>query len=494
MANHEAALSLSSQKRNGSYYTPSGVAATLVSWAVRRESDALIDPSCGDGRFIAHHPKSVGIERDYTAAATASERAPHARVRVADFFEWASATSERFDCVVGNPPFIRYQSFNGKTRKTALALCARKGATFSRLTSSWAPFLVAASALLKPSGRIAFIVPAEIGHAPYAAPLLEFLAAHFGTVHVIAIREKIFPHLSEDCWLLYASDFGLNTDRFRFSSIRHFTHSQSLPSHYVTVTVDEWSKVWNSRLRPLLLTDRAREAYRYVSTCEGSLRLGDVAKTRIGYVSGANDFFHLRPSQVHSLQIPSDFLCPTVRNGRVLPEGELTEHTVLEWIRSDQPIFLLRIPKASHVPRSVWRYLDTDGGHRARTAYKCRTRRPWYSVPDVRIPDLFLTYLSGMRPSLVLNSAEITCTNAVHCVHVNPGADTNTILEKWRHPIVELSCELEGHPLGGGVLKLEPREAGRILLPDPAMIPRDSIEVVRGAVATMRQWRHRSDS
>lgn len=494
MANLEAELSPSSQKRNGSYYTPSGVAATLVSWAVRRESDTLVDPSCGDGRFIAHHRNSVGIERDAAAAATASERAPHARVRVADFFEWASSTSERFDCVVGNPPFIRYQSFNGKTRRTALALCARSGAKFSRLTSSWAPFLVAASGLLKPSGSIAFIVPAEIGHAPYAAPLLDFLAAHFGTVHVIAVREKIFPHLSEDCWLLYASGFGLSTSSFRFSHVKSFRHSQSLPKHYVTITVSDWSNVWNYRLRPLLLTDSARELYRHVSTCDGSIRLGDVATTRIGYVSGANDFFHLRPSQAHSLQIPRDFLCPTVRNGRVLPKKELTQHTVAEWIRSDQPIFLLRIPKSSHVPRSVRRYLDTDGGYRARTAYKCRTRRPWYSVPDVRIPDLFLTYLSGVRPSLVLNSAEITCTNAVHCVNVYPEVKSNAIMKKWRHPIVELSCEIEGHPLGGGVLKLEPREAGRILLPNPAMIPKDSDDVVRGAVATMRQWRHRSDS
>jgi hypothetical protein len=30
---------------------------------------------------------------------------------------------------------------------------------------------------------------------------------------------------------------------------------------------------------------------------------------------------------------------------------------------------------------------------------------------------------------------------------------------------IKLSCELEGHPLGGGVLKLKPREASRIPFP-----------------------------
>jgi hypothetical protein len=49
---------------------------------------------------------------------------------------------------------------------------------------------------------MAFVVPAEIGHAPYSAPVLEYLAAHFEVVHVIAYRDKLFPELSEDCWLL----------------------------------------------------------------------------------------------------------------------------------------------------------------------------------------------------------------------------------------------------------------------------------------------------
>jgi adenine-specific DNA-methyltransferase len=72
----------------------------------------------------------------------------------------------RFECAAGNPPFIRYQHFNGATRARALELCGRLGASFTGLASSWAPFIAAAAGLLKPGGRLAFVVPAEIGHAP----------------------------------------------------------------------------------------------------------------------------------------------------------------------------------------------------------------------------------------------------------------------------------------------------------------------------------------
>ena len=134
----------------------------------------------------------MGVEQDPSAYALARQRAPWAEIFEADFFTWASSTSDRFECAAGNPPFIRYQRFTGETRDRALRLCAALGAPFSALTSSWAPFLVATASLLKPGGRMAFVVPAEIGHAPYATPLLRYLACHFAKVHLTAVREKVF--------------------------------------------------------------------------------------------------------------------------------------------------------------------------------------------------------------------------------------------------------------------------------------------------------------
>ena len=51
--------------------------------------------------------------------------------------------------------------------------------------------MVAAASKLRPGGRMAFVVPAEIGHAPYAGPLMEYLVGNFGSVHLVAIRDKI---------------------------------------------------------------------------------------------------------------------------------------------------------------------------------------------------------------------------------------------------------------------------------------------------------------
>ena len=93
-----------SNKRNGAYYTPEGVAALLVRAAVRSPGDRLLDPACGDGRFLAHHPNSTGVERDGSAARAARQRVPAANVYNDGFFSWARRahqSGERFDCVAG---------------------------------------------------------------------------------------------------------------------------------------------------------------------------------------------------------------------------------------------------------------------------------------------------------------------------------------------------------------------------------------------------------
>ena len=480
----------SSQKDTGAYYTPEAVVSTLVRWAVRAEADRLLDPSCGDGRFVACHSNSVGIERDVRAATTAKRRAPLARIYRSDFFAWATDTDERFECAAGNPPFIRYQTFNGPLRARALSLCRSLGAPFSGLTSSWAPFLVATASLLRQGGRLAFVVPAEIGHAPYAAPLLEFFASHFDTVQIIAIRDKLFPKLSEDCWLLYADGFGGATSDVRFTFVDHFIPSPRPPGNGTRIALNEWRNGWNCRLRPFLLSSDVRSLYQQALGHPGSRRFGMVASVGIGYVSGANDFFHLRPSEAARWQIPADFLHPSVRKSRMLPPRRLTSTSIDRWHRLDEPMLLLRIRKSDTVPKSVQRYLDTEAGRRARTTYKCRTRHPWYSVPDVRTPDFFLTYMSGRTPHLVRNLSSASCTNTVHAVHVHDKRLLRWLTLIWEMSFVRLSCEIEGHPLGGGMLKLEPREAARVLLPDASLLPALSGTEVEDSLVLLRTWRH----
>lgn len=482
-----------SQKDSGAYFTPDVVAASLIAWATAGPDDRLLDPSCGDGAFLAHHRNSVGIEQDSVSARQAIERAPWALVHEGDFFCWAAETPELFDCAAGNPPFIRYQTFKGLMRQRAFALCAKAGAEFTGLASSWAPFLVATATRLRPGGRMAFVVPAEIGHAPYAAPLLDYLVGAFSTVHIVAIREKLFPTLSEDCWLLYAEGYGGAASHIDLTVCDRFKPSRTRPKPTTRIDLTEWRTVWSRRLRPYLLPAGLRSLYALAGQHPESRRLGEMAHVGIGYVSGDNRFFHLRPSDAKRLKIPGGLLQPTLRNGRSMPSQQITRSTVEDWTRADDPMLLLRLRRDQDLPASVRSYLDSAAGRAAREGYKCRNRAPWYAVPDVQVPDYMLSYMAGRNAHLVRNLAGVTCTNSVHAVRVHDGAAAAKAFPRWSSPFVRLSCELEGHALGGGMLKLEPREATRVLFASDSVLAEADTAALEDGVRILQRWRHYAD-
>jgi adenine-specific DNA-methyltransferase len=477
------------QKLRGAFYTPSGAAESLVRWVVRSSGDRLLDPSCGDGRFLAIHQKSVGIEADANTSSIAKRRAPRAEVHQHDFFSWARQTNERFECAAGNPPFIRYQRFAGETRKQALDLCKSLGANFSGLTSSWAPFLVATASLLKPGGRMGFVVPAELGHAPYAKPLIEYLSTRFADVRVIAVKKKIFEDLSEDVWLLYADGYGGSSGRILLTSLESFSYLPIPPTTGEYITCRQLAEN-DFRLRPFLAGRKVVELYQGLCREPTTSRLAQLARVGIGYVTGDNEFFHLRPSQAVSLKIDQNFLQPTVRNGRSLKRSALTTTDVHDWYKRDEPVLLLSIPHDTRLPRPIQSYLDTEQGKSARLRYKCRVRNPWYVVPDVVVPDAFLTYMSGVSPSLVRNLAGCACTNSVHAVLLKRRASIRQIQEVWNSPFTQLSCEIQGHPLGGGMLKIEPREAGNIALAYRKGWANEERLLIEQGLQALREWRH----
>ena len=337
---------------------------------------------------------------------------------------------------------------------------------------------------------MAFVVPAEIGHAPYAAPLIEWLAAHFAELRIVAVRDKLFPELSEDVWLLFADGCGGRTECLEFAAVERFDGVHGCGAKGRVLSLSEWRR-WGRRLRPMLLPADCRQAYRAIVDSRQATRLGELAQVGIGYVSGDNAFFHLRPTDAARLDIPAQMLRPSVRSGKQLKGEAIDEATLAAWRRDDAPHLLLDLNAEHPLPAPVLRYLATEAGEEAKQRYKCRKRKPWYAVPNVYTPDLFLSYMSTHFPAMVENRARCVCTNAVHGVRLHNGQSPSELRSRWRNPLTQLSCEIEGHPLGGGVLKLEPREALRVAMPE-GEVPEELNLAFREGIDVLTQWRHRA--
>ncbi|MBR7042853.1 MAG: Eco57I restriction-modification methylase domain-containing protein, partial [Prevotella sp.] len=88
----------------GQVFTPQSIVAQMLT--LRHNDGRVLEPSCGDGAFFNEIPNCVGIEID-------SKHCPHGAMNM-DFFDYP--ISEKFDTIIGNPPYVRYQDITKETK------------------------------------------------------------------------------------------------------------------------------------------------------------------------------------------------------------------------------------------------------------------------------------------------------------------------------------------------------------------------------------------
>lgn len=485
------------QKSFGAFYTAEPVAHTITKWAVRDRNDSVLDPSCGDGVFLSSaarclaamggkSPQIWGIDVNEGALRSAKARLPECRLLNVDFFSTKPGDIPSFNAIIGNPPFIRYQTFNGSSRSAALARAKEAGVHLPKLSSSWAPFLVHAAAFLAKGGRLGMVVPAELGHAQYAREVLGFLIRKFGRIQFCIFRKKLFPELSEDTGLLLCEKSENPCTWFSVAVLDDIEEAEG--QKYADYPVDlEAVRSGRTKLHHYLLSPKVRQLYRGLAEEKHVLRLGGVADVGIGYVSGYNDYFHLSAAERRRWRIPGSFLRPALLSLGD-PEGVVARRADWERLSHEgKKAYLLAIPPVSkdRLPRTLLDYLKYGEELGVPKRFKCRVRVPWYSVPHVRIGDALLSYMSGQNPRLVKNTYNLLAPNTLHLVHFGKTRSADTFLGGWYSSLTRLSCELEGHALGGGMLKLEPSEAERVLIPIPW--PREEARIVRDLDAMIRR-------
>lgn len=477
-------LTAAVRKSHGAFYTPSAVATFLTRWAIRSPDDVVLDPSAGDGVFLqaaamqlrarggSERDQVVGVEvRADTCAATAADLTQHGfavSLRQADFFSVMPADTGGVDAVIGNPPFIRYQRFSGDVRRQALLRAREAGVPLSGLASSWAPFLVHAVQFLEPGGRLGVVAPGELAHAAYAQPLIKYFCEQFRDVSLVTFDRRIFSHLGEDTVLLMCDGRGEAFSRFALARVPDVAALGETASLDSSVVMDAPAVSRGAvRMSHYLLPAATRALIERLQSHALVRRLGDLAEVGIGYVTGANDFFHLSKQEIRAAGVESRFLKRAVRRGASFRGLRFTTADWCSQRDEGEKNTLLRIGARADLSANVRRYVLKGRRAGVATAFKCRIRDPWYAVPHVHVGDAFLTYMSGTEPRLVANVAKVVAPNTLHVVRMRPSAplDAPQLAAAWQSSLVKLSCELSGHSLGGGMLKLEPSEAQSLLIP-----------------------------
>jgi len=103
--------------------------------------------------------------------------------------------------------------------------------------------------------------------------------------------------------------------------------------------------------------------------------------------------------------------------------------------------------------------------------------------------------MSGNQAQLLVNSAGVVAPNSLHIIRLGKQALVlmESLAVSWLTSLTRLSTEIEGRSLGGGMLKLEPREARRTLLVVPSD-QRNKIEKILRNLDSLIRLGHLSEA
>ncbi len=497
-------LPVSDQKMKGRYYTPKPIADWLCKWAIRSPMDRVLEPCCGDGEFLQSAAEvlnrfespMVNIGQQITGVEIENIEAEKARIRLTnlghevradsvisgDFFAYCqqvvnandlasesgieSYSAHKYDALVGNPPFIRYQHFPEEQRSIAFNLMKVFGLNPNKMTNAWVPFVCTSQLLLNPSGRLAMVVPVEILQVGYASELRLFISNHFRKVTIITINSLLFDGIQQEVVLLCAErstdgPTGIsvieldNLDMLQSIDLASYNHDSLKPMDH---SKEKWTQYF--------LTTREIELLREIRDNNKIKTLGMYASVDVGVVTGMNDFFNLTNANKKEFSLKKLTKQIATRSAQ-LKGIEFQEEDWEQQAQRNAPMNLLYLPSVpfQDLPKAAQSYVKSGEKSGKHKGYKCQKRKQWYAVPSVWSPDAFLLRQIYRFPKIVVNRTEATCTDTIHRIKLINGADSGHLTLSFLNSMTFAFTEVFGRSYGGGILELEPSEAERLPIP-----------------------------
>lgn len=471
-------------KLRGGYYTDPDIATFLLKWVLNIHPKTILEPSCGDGVFLrglstlgTNGLKSIkAFEIEPAEAQKAKQSASEFKkvdveIEKRDFLGWSLTkllNPPQYDAVVGNPPFIRYQYLDSSLQNISEQIFKVFHLPFTKHTNAWVPFVISSLALLRPGGRLAMVVPAELLHILHAESLRAYLTRVCSRVLIFDPQEIWFEGTLQGAILLLAEKKNSPEEHFEGVSIiatRSKDFLSKNPEDYFEKAKYTNGETVKGKWMLALLTSAERDVLRKARASSDVHCFDDIAEVAVGIVTGANKFFLVSDEIIKKYSLKR-WAHPMFGKSEHVPGVIFDDDSIERNRKSGLPTNFIWFSdeKKSELPEPVKDYILLGENQNIHKRYKCRIREPWYSVPSVYSTSLGMLKRSHDFPRLVFNKAQAYTTDTTYRVRYKKFNEA-TLVGSFINSLTALSAEIEGRHYGGGVLELVPSEIRKLLVP-----------------------------
>ncbi|MBY0486011.1 MAG: class I SAM-dependent methyltransferase, partial [Flavobacteriaceae bacterium] len=403
------------EKLRGGFYTPEPIAAFILKWGINGSTDFdILEPSCGDGVFIEQLKKSnlafnslTAVEFDDIEAEKASKIELHdTKVLNTDFHIYCNETVQRYNLIVGNPPYIRFQYFDETQQNEATSIFRRAGLKYSKLSNAWVSFVVGSSLLLKENGKIGFVIPAELLQVSYAQQLRVFLAHFYNKINIISFKKLVFPEIQQEVVLLLCEKNGSESHLIEHLELHDADDLKRLnveklksPSKKIDFTSNKWTYYF--------LDQEEIDFLENIASRKKIPNIGSFAKVEVGITTGANSYFTVPKSVVESYDL-QQYARPMVGRSVQVNSVIFTKDDWQANVKNNAKAHLLVLPNKNEINghKGVKSYIQFGEENEINKGYKTGIREDWFVVPSIRISDALFIRRNNLYPRLIINNAQ----------------------------------------------------------------------------------------
>lgn len=462
------------EKRSGSYYTPSRTVKFTYSYLTEQNKSirSILEPSVGDGRFLdeflnsATYDRVVGVELDREKVSNLKSKGYPRNVTIiaSDFLEYAQNCTDKFQLIIGNPPYINIKNMEKGFLESGRNICKELTLPESLLQNSWVAFVLASVTLLDNNGAIFFVLPAEFLQVQYAERLRIFLEEKFNTIHIITFLERMFPDIEQEACLVYLT----NEERaLPYISYKQYKELDSATYLFESrIERNKPLKKWSNAV----LSDADIDLLKRISAeyqC-----IGNIATSAPGIVTAANNKFILTEDEVNQYSC-RDYVMPIISKGVMARNKFEVSSALIEQLAHDgKKVYLLNLSNTDEniLPKTLKDYLGEVAKIKRndieiQNSYKCSKRKPWYAVPIVRSGSVIFFKRYDICPRISTNPEGIHTTDIAYNLQLNEEIEAESLVFCFYNSLTLAQCEFVGRYYAGGVSELTPNEFRSVVVP-----------------------------
>lgn len=453
-------------KKYGQFFTPDYIAKFMADW-VAKDASNILDPAIGNSLFFRQlkndNIKKVGYDIDKN---------------IVDYFDYnyeiiisdylLSDVSEKFDAIICNPPYNRFQSIDNR-KEIKKKFLNDYNIELNGYTNQAILFLIKSIMELKKNGRIAYIIPTDFLESSYGEQIKELMLKQNILYSIINLEYTVFDNATTTSCILLLQK--CKNENVKMINIKN-------KDEFLTIDLENTSTIRYEDLNP---KEKWLKIFRNQKDYNNLVKVNKYLRVSRGIATGCNEFFILSENDIKKNKLYKKYFKFCISRSADVKNLIFSNKDIDDLNYQSKRIYLLDINEKDVMNDiNLQNYIAKGEIDKINEKYLLKCRSPWYSMEKKKISPIWITNASRGNIKIVRNITNTHNLTTFHSafIHEKYKNITNIIFCYLVSNVGQEILQRNKKTMGGGLDKYQPSDLNDACMLDLEIISSEDIKEI----------------